>query len=85
MESRGNRSGDERPNPPAAGIVDHDLRRTCIPGRHVQLEQDRSGFGVGAKIRPAPNLEIETIATVFPLGRNAGAGGTVNLGLRWVL
>jgi len=41
--------------------------------------------GIGAKLRPAPNFEIETIVTVFPFGRNAGAGGTVNLGLRWVL
>jgi hypothetical protein len=43
-----------------------------------------SQVGAGAKFRPQPNLELETIVTIFPLGRNAGAGATVNLGLRWV-
>ncbi len=38
--------------------------------------------GLGAKYRPRPWLELETLVTTFPAGVNAGAGRTMNLGLR---
>jgi hypothetical protein len=38
--------------------------------------------GVGAKFLVSPSVELETIATVFPAGRNTGAGRTINLGIR---
>ena len=41
-----------------------------------------SQVGVGAKFQPGPRFEIEAIVTVFPAGRNTGAGSTANLGFR---
>ncbi|GJM44499.1 MAG: hypothetical protein DHS20C21_13410 [Gemmatimonadota bacterium] len=41
-----------------------------------------SQVGLGAKYRPVPAVELETLGTVFPFGRNAGAGATLNLGIR---
>lgn len=38
--------------------------------------------GIGAKFLVTPSVELETIATVFPAGRNTGAGQTINLGVR---
>lgn len=41
--------------------------------------------GVGAKLRPGDGAtELEALWTVFPAGRNAGAGQTFNLGIRFV-
>ena len=31
---------------------------------------------------PTPTVEFETLGTVFPFGRNSGAGSTINLGIR---
>ncbi|MEZ5066843.1 MAG: DUF547 domain-containing protein [bacterium] len=70
-----------------------------VPQREVTLtlpleiapqRLDDGGFGmytqvgVGAKFRPSPRLELETIGTVFPFGYSAGAGWTANVGLRRV-
>ena len=41
-----------------------------------------SQTGLGLKFRPAPTLEVEALGTVFPLGRNAGAGSNVGVGVR---
>ena len=41
--------------------------------------------GVGAKYRLQPNLELEAIGTIFPYGKNSGAGVTGNFGVRYVL
>jgi hypothetical protein len=44
-----------------------------------------SQIGLGAKYRPGNgDSEIEVLWTTFPSGRNAGAGQTVNLGLRFL-
>jgi hypothetical protein len=43
-----------------------------------------SQAGAGLKFRPARSVEIETLLTWFPRGRNAGAGRTFNLGARWL-
>jgi hypothetical protein len=38
--------------------------------------------GAGAKYRPRPWVELETLFTTFPFGVNSGAGRTMNLGVR---
>jgi hypothetical protein len=41
--------------------------------------------GIGGKLRPGTgNAELEALWTVFPIGRNKGAGQTFNLGVRFV-
>lgn len=41
--------------------------------------------GIGGKLRPADgSAEVEVLWTAFPMGRNAGAGQTFNLGVRFV-
>ncbi|MEM1272022.1 MAG: hypothetical protein AAGI08_18390, partial [Bacteroidota bacterium] len=40
--------------------------------------------GIGAKYLPAPGLELEVLATTFPVGQNRGAGSTLNFGIRVV-
>ena len=40
--------------------------------------------GLGGKIRPGTGAELEALWTVFPMGRNAGAGQTFNVGIRFV-
>lgn len=41
--------------------------------------------GVGLKYQVNEALQLETLFTLFPAGRNAGAGISYNLGLRYVL
>lgn len=41
-----------------------------------------SQTGLGVKFRPSGGVEIEVLGTVLPLGRNAGAGSSVAVGLR---
>lgn len=55
------------------------------------LYQDASLFstlytqlGAGLKYQLTPRFEIETLATVFPVGYNKGAGQTLNFGFRYV-
>lgn len=43
-----------------------------------------SQVGLGAKLRPAGGLELESVITFFPAGRNQGAGAALGLGARWV-
>lgn len=44
-----------------------------------------SQVGAGGKLRPGDGgAEVEALWTVFPAGRNAGAGQTFNLGVRFV-
>jgi len=41
-------------------------------------------LGFGLKYQLLPNLEVESLVSMFPAGRNKGAGSTVNLGLRFL-
>ncbi len=43
-----------------------------------------SQVGAGVKFFLRPNLELESLVTVFPFGKNGGAGQTYNFGIRWV-
>jgi hypothetical protein len=44
-----------------------------------------SQAGLGGKVRPRRgDVELEALWTAFPAGRNAGAGQTFNLGVRFV-
>lgn len=40
--------------------------------------------GLGGKYQLLPNLEIELLYTIFPIGKESGAGETYNLGLRFI-
>jgi len=40
--------------------------------------------GLGAKYQVTPHLELETLFSIFPVGKMNGAGGTMNMGLRWL-
>jgi hypothetical protein len=43
-----------------------------------------SQLGAGTKFQLLSNLEIEGLYTIFPFGKNSGAGQTFNLGFRFV-
>ena len=43
-----------------------------------------SRMGLGAKFRPEAGWEVETLVTIFPAGRNQGAGAAFSLGVRLV-
>ncbi len=43
-----------------------------------------SQLGAGVKFFLRPNFELESLVTVFPFGKNGGAGQTYNFGIRWV-
>ncbi len=40
--------------------------------------------GVGGKYQLKSFLELETLFTIFPIGKNSGAGATLNLGVRYI-
>ncbi len=40
--------------------------------------------GLGLKYQVVRSLEVETLFTGFPIGRNRGGGKTFNLGFRWI-
>ena len=43
-----------------------------------------SQVGLGAKFRPRSGLEVESVVTIVPAGRNQGAGSAFSLGVRLV-
>lgn len=43
-----------------------------------------SQTGVGGKYQLKSFLELETLYTLFPFGKNSGAGSTFNLGIRYI-
>lgn len=43
-----------------------------------------SQVGAGVKHQLTKRLELETLVTVFPLGKNSGAGQTFNIGIRYL-
>lgn len=40
--------------------------------------------GVGGKFQIKSFLEVEGLVTIFPIGKNSGAGSTFNIGLRYI-
>jgi hypothetical protein len=41
-------------------------------------------IGPGIKYQLTPSLELETLYSVFPIGKEAGAGQTLNFGIRFI-
>ncbi len=53
-------------------------------GESPVLSNFYSQIGLGGKYQITPHLEIETLGSLFPFGKNQGAGYTYNLGFRYL-
>ena len=65
---------------PSSKFTAYSLSEIAPSSNHKYYTQ----VGLGAKYQLSNTFLIETLGTTFPIGKNAGAGSTLNLGFRAV-